>query len=490
MKTKDYGFLKSLPLDPIEILEYHAHHNPKRAAVLSPGRSYNYFSLVETIDRIAIGLLEAGISQRNTIAISFANHVNGFLVSLALNRIGCACCLVLVNSQEPISGVDGFITDTDQNLPWTKKIIFNPNWIDGASVSTAKWKAERGFKSREDIAIITQTSGTTAKAKIIGSSLAKIHNAVLGNLLHPDHPADATPCLVNVGLGSLWGYRQMLTILWSGGTLVFGNTHVSTAQAFRPLGVKHIVAPINRLSQWVKIAEQSPNYFSTIEFVTTAGGMLTSTLVDGVHQHLCKKIYMNYGASETGLIAAGSTDIRANYPSAVGKVLSSVKVEIIDENNQALPYNTNGKVRVKVGNQKDPFGGSNFVDGWFYPGDEGLLTEDGILSILGRQDGVTNFGGVKLQLELAEEKLTGYSGVSDAAYMAVKNEHGVPELICVYVPNEKFEIEKFSKCFPELILLKSLFAVNIIPRGENGKVQRQKLEESYLANLAKGDLKK
>ena len=43
-----------------------------------------------------------------------------------------------------------------------------------------------------------------------------------------------------------------------------------------------------------------------------------------------------------------------------------------------------------------------FRDGWFYPGDIGVLHPDGMLIILGRERALLNFGGDKVRAEIVE----------------------------------------------------------------------------------------
>ena len=69
-----------------------------------------------------------------------------------------------------------------------------------------------------------------------------------------------------------------------------------------------------------------------------------------------------------------------------------------------------------------------FRDGWFYPGDTGSLTADGMLIIRGREASVLNIGGDKVRPELVEEALTSFPGVEQAAVFTHKSDMDVPEL--------------------------------------------------------------
>ncbi len=228
----------------------------------------------------------------------------------------------------------------------------------------------------------------------------------------------------------------MLTILWTGGTLVFGNIHPSTASHFKALGIRHLVASIAQLTVWAKLARENPDFFRTIEAVTTGGARLPQRLAELVRRDICRDIYINYGSSETGLIAAGNADILGGQPDFAGIVLETANVEIVDANGNVLLYGESGAVRARTGAISGAAGTENDAQRWFFTGDSGALSEDGKLCIFGRNDGVMNFEGVKIRLEDAEQNLGECPGVGDAALFTIPDNMGLTEFYCAYVPEK------------------------------------------------------
>jgi acyl-CoA synthetase (AMP-forming)/AMP-acid ligase II len=79
----------------------------------------------------------------------------------------------------------------------------------------------------------------------------------------------------------------------------------------------------------------------------------------------------------------------------------------------------------------DPIATSNsFKDGYFYPGDLGLINEKGRLVLAGRRDELLNLGGVKANPESLEEIALTVEGVLEAAAFSIQSSTYRRALIC------------------------------------------------------------
>lgn len=58
---------------------------------------------------------------------------------------------------------------------------------------------------------------------------------------------------------------------------------------------------------------------------------------------------------------------------------------------------------------------SHFRDGWFYPGDLGVLEDDNVLTIVGRESDVVNIEGDNILLSAIEDCLAAVPGVEAAS---------------------------------------------------------------------------
>ena len=123
-----------------------------------------------------------------------------------------------------------------------------------------------------------------------------------------------------------------------------------------------------------------------------------------------------------------------------------------------------------------------FRDGWFYPGDMGTVTQDGMLIIGGREKSVLNLGGDKINPELVEHVLSAAPGVSDAAAFAIPNALGIDEMwaAIVWRGNAADQSAVQTHCrnnLPERFQPIHYVTVAAIPRNQFGKIERRRLPD-------------
>ncbi len=470
-----FEFLNECKLNTTQYLQHHAAQNPKRIAIAVPEFTLTYAGLVEVIERIVLRLQASGVNAQSSVELSLGDVPVALVVSLALQRLGCVCFIPFTISQSGVVPCDFYVDKREVEGRKGKPLIVSNDWFTSSGPIGKDATLPNGFASAHAIAVITTSTGTTGKPKIIASTLEKLHSSVVSGLRHPGQAAGKAPCLVAASLGSLWAYRQMLTILWSGGTLVLGQVEAATAVNLKTLRVRHLATPVGRLADWVKIARTNPRLFDGLEAVTTAGAMLTPALEREVQTYMCRQVYTNYGTTETGLIASSNSFQRSKYANCVGSLVPGVRVEIVDEADQVLPEGENGKVRIWVGQSHDALGGTIIKDGWFYPGDIGVIRDGDLLCIEGRVDDLVNLGGRKYSLDVLDDQLRGCKGITDHATFAVPDRLGVTRLYCAVCPGDGFDLELVRGSLKDAPPFTKIFELDQIPRSTDGKIKRRDL---------------
>src|SRR5262249_38512129 len=127
---------------------------------------------------------------------------------------------------------------------------------------------------------------------------------------------------------------------------------------------------------------------------------------------------------------------------------------------------------------------SIFKDGWFYPGDTGQLTADGILVIAGRVDEVINKGGDKAAPEMIEGVLRMLPQISDAAAFAIP---GRDQIWAAIVLKEKMPHEailKFCKDRLAGMAPDRLIELDKIPRNDMGKIIREDMRKAIMRRIS------
>jgi acyl-coenzyme A synthetase/AMP-(fatty) acid ligase len=117
---------------------------------------------------------------------------------------------------------------------------------------------------------------------------------------------------------------------------------------------------------------------------------------------------------------------------------------------------------------------------WYYPGDIGRLTDNGVLCIAGRREDLLNRGGVKLSTTDVEEFLLAAPGVRDAGVCSRMGEAGFVEIWVGVVLEDATDMGEFRKHIESNQKfsgnIDKMFVVEEIPRGENRKLQREQLQ--------------
>jgi acyl-CoA synthetase (AMP-forming)/AMP-acid ligase II len=194
-----------------------------------------------------------------------------------------------------------------------------------------------------------------------------------------------------------------------------------------------------------------------------------------------------YGSTEASLVATAPAQAIAHIAGAVGYVLPDISVEVVDAEDRGLNTGAEGRVRIGGAYHTNGYLGdreetaSAFRDGWFYPGDIGYLSPDGILVITGREKTVLNVGGDKVKPETVEDAVLAFPGIEQAAAFQATNEFGVGELCVALIAPKNLNGEGLrahcerqlpSACVPVRFRL-----VDNLPRNAMGKLEREKLSQ-------------
>jgi acyl-coenzyme A synthetase/AMP-(fatty) acid ligase len=206
-------------------------------------------------------------------------------------------------------------------------------------------------------------------------------------------------------VSTAFGFRFLFYTLWRGGTFFFpGANFESTASAFEEYKVQAWLSSPGGLELLLKGYQRFPLLQSEIETVIVPGDVLPRMLANQIRSRICPHVMSVYGATETTSTASAPVHMLGDLPGAVGYLVPGVSLEIVSEAGEPLPRGTEGIIRIKSRYAVEAYLGDpvasakTFRDGWFYPGDSGVLEAPCCASSGGRCRLITGRQGQSKQL--------------------------------------------------------------------------------------------
>ncbi len=414
-------------------------------------------------------------------AISCEDPILHSALLLGLTHAGLAT-MSLRSSRLP-SGVliDLVLSDRDVAFPaGTRVLKAGPDWL------TEHVAAPEPIQLGPDgVCRLILTSGTTGDAKCVALTHDRVwqrlmlHNFALGHAL-----PSCTRIFSDLGLSTSLGFLFLIHVLTRGGMLLWRGADASqTMQAFGLYGIDAMIGSPAGLSEFLGYFEQSPQFDSPFRMIVSAGSRLAPQLATAIRARLCANLISLYGSTETSMVATAPAHVVQREPNAVGYVLPGAMVEIVSGAGDVRPAGEEGRIRIRTESMVNSYVGDHqtgpFRDGWFYPGDTGILTAGGLLVIGGRESTVINLGGDKINPETLEGALQTFPGVTDAAVFGELDPMGVERLRIAVVADASFDAESFRalcrRLVPAELLPDTVQRVSSLPRNAMGKLDRASL---------------
>ncbi|HVO86897.1 MAG TPA: fatty acid--CoA ligase family protein, partial [Casimicrobiaceae bacterium] len=340
---------------------------------------------------------------------------------------------------------------------------------------------------------IFSSSGTTGVPKFAAVSHAMMLERVYLRSLVARVPAQPrVTCSISGGTNI--GFGTFLQALWQRGSVVLMSQQDNVGavlERHRPNVL--VTAPVT-LQQLVAMIPAIAGPMRGLETVIAAGSALSDGLYDIARQRLCPYIVSLYGSVEAGAIASAPKNVLYQRAGAAGYVLPGLEMQAVNEQGEALRAGEEGLIRIRgatciEGYFGDPASSASvFRDGWFYPGDTGSISADGLLTLGARASEVINSGGNKISPQVIEELLMSVPGIRDAAAFGLADPMGVTRVwaaIATYdnAPPDHNALD--AKCRQHLAAAGPSMFIQVpqIPRNENGKILRDELRRIATAAM-------
>ena len=354
----------------------------------------------------------------------------------------------------------------------------------GASLASA----EPDEPDAEAPAFILQTSGTTAKPKLIPTS----HRNMLASAARVQGWFDLTTqdrCLCVSPVFYAHGLHVMIfTPLLTGGSIVFPSdpSRFDFAEWFDALEPTwYSAGPTLHRLVFDNTGSANDGKHS-LRFVLSGGAPLTADLIEGLQKKLGVPVVEHYGSSEGMQICSNQLRPGTSRPGTCG-IPSPNTIRIVADDGSPVAAGQRGEIliggpTVVSGYLNAPeLTATSFVDGWFKSGDIGSIDEDGFLTLHGRKDDLINRGGEKISPAEIDEVLMRHPAVAEAAAYAVPHPRLGQDVAAAVVLRpgasaSSAELRRFLQ--GQLAAFKIPGQISIrdqLPKGKTGKVLRRQV---------------
>jgi fatty-acyl-CoA synthase len=505
-----------------------------REAVVSchQGVRLTYAELDAAVDRLASGLIAAGIAKGERVGIWAPNCAEWVLVQFATAKAGA----ILVNINPAYrtheleyalrqSGVEllvsarGFKTsdymamveEVRGGLPALQAVVFldGAEWDELAATPVdADAVRERMASLAFDDAInIQYTSGTTGFPK--GATLS--HHNILNNGFFVGELVEYTEadrvCL------PVPFYHCFGMVMGNLGAVSHGSCIVIPAPGFEPGATLSAVAAERCTSLYgvptMFIAELEHPEFASFDLSSLRTGIMAgSPCPVEVMKRVQRDMHMGevgicYGMTETSPVSTQTRpdDSLERRVGTVGRPGPHIEVKIVDpDTGQVMPHGQPGELctrgySVMLGYWEEPEKTAESIDAarWMHTGDLATMDADGYCNIVGRSKDMVIRGGENVYPREIEEFLYAHPDVSDVSVVGVPDERFGEEL-CAFVVTRggasltEDEVRDFCReSLAHFKVPRYVVFTDGFPMTVTGKVQKYKMREDAIARLGLED---
>lgn len=505
-----------------DYLRDYAAATPERVAVVDESRhqktALTFRELATRVDRIATGLLHAGVRPNEVVCFQLPNYWEFVALQLALVRIGAISCpLMTIFRERELQLMAGqsacrFLVIADHyhkfdyppmveklraSLPELEHVYVVgdavPEWAEPFAVLLdADPDAAALSAARPSPGAPTQllyTSGTSGEPK----GVLHIHNTLIqANLLHRRHfglSADDTvyvpsPCAHQTGF--LYG---MWLALMLGATAVYQdewNAKVGLDLMVR-WNVAFVQAATPFLVDLVEEVKKEGRRPERLRIFVATGAAVPRPLAQEAREVLHTNVCGAWGTTEGCLVTAGTPgDPPEKTWQTDGRRLPETDLRIVDADGSVLLPGMEGRFQVKTRcifttylHHPDWYRRTVHPDGWFDTGDLAVADADGYIRITGRIKDVVNRGGEKVPVAEVEQLLYELPAVAEVAIVAMPDPR-LGERACAWVvlrDGATLTLDAVRKHLAARGMAKPywperLEAVAALPRTPSGKIQK------------------
>ncbi len=454
-----------------ELLDRSAAAFPDKPAIEYRDRMISFATLASTVDRMAAGLLAAGIGRGRTVALFLPNTPWHSVCFFACLKAGVT--LVHMSPLDAPRELVHKITDSGADVVIT-------TCLAGMGVGAAKF-VEMGFAKLlligedqywggpapseglpygenirpltaflcddlpaswpaidvHDIALLQYTGGTTGLAK--GAMLTHANLTAATNIFRANRDVAKTPAgsdrvIAVLPMFHVYALGVILLLNIAEGNLILLRPRFDMDTTIRDIEEKRATAfPAvpTLLIALLSVPGIEKRDFSSLTIVGSGGAPMphdVSTRVEGL---LKQRLAGGWGMTETAAVGTTIPETVASRPGLIGAPLARVEIRILDINDPSkeMPVGERGELAIRGPNvfsgywNQAELNKTQFVDGFFLTGDVGYMDETGLFYIVDRKKRMIISGGFNVYPNMIENAIYEHPDVEEVIVIGVPDEY-------------------------------------------------------------------
>ncbi len=350
-----------------------------------------------------------------------------------------------------------------------------------------------GFAEAADEGLVLHTSGTTSRPKIVPLSQANLA-ASARNIKKSLELTPADRCLNIMPLFHIHGLIAAVLSSLSAAAGVYCTPGFNALKVYGwlkeykptwytavPTMHQAIMGRAKRNQDIIKNTQ--------LRFVRSSSSSLPPQVMAELEEIFGCPVVEAYGMTEaTHQMACNPVEPGKQKPGTVG-IAAGPEVAIMSKDGKILASGETGEIvirgdNVTQGYENNPKANAeNFTNGWFRTGDQGVMDEEGYISITGRLKEIINRGGEKISPREIDEVLMDHPAVSQVVTFAMPHDKLGEEVAAAGVLREGIGIDEaglrnFAKeHLADFKVPRKIVFLEEIPKGATGKLQRIGLAE-------------
>ncbi|GHU52880.1 acetyl-CoA synthetase [Clostridia bacterium] len=511
-----------------DVVDKIAEISPDKSALLWIGsngeeKTFSYKDLSEKSNQIANMFIKHGIQKGDMCLVVLKRHWQIWITALALEKIG-AILIPATNQLQTKDYVYRFksgnisyvIATPDNNSPEhieeaikeygaikSKFVVkgARDGWVDfDSEFETFPKTFTRIENKTSDLLLAFFSSGTTGYPKLVTQS----HDYAVAHLITAKHWHNVKSHSIHLTISeSGWGkffWGKFYGEFLMGSTVFAYDFDRFDANTILSLIEKHKVTsfccPPTMLNMFIKGGLEK-KYFSSIEYVTTAGEALKPDVFNKFKELTGITIYEGFGQTETVLSIATLVGVQPRIGS-MGKPTPLYDIDIVDADGNSLPVGETGEIVVRMKDENpglfwEYYGNPEATAetkkaGLYHTGDTAWKDNDGYFWYVGRTDDVIKASGYRIGPVEIEAVLAEHPAVYEVAVVPAPDPVRGQVVRAVIVPTEEYkekikDEEYKAKLIKELQNhVKSQTApykyprvvdfIDALPKTISGKIQR------------------